>query len=153
MFDFPTRRDICLEGMKKAYDAGLYGNDPKVLDGSWRALFDDDAEGPTEGSTGPPGGQVANGEESNVDNVGIDSANRDVEDQKESLLPHEDDGTSVQPKRSNNNVIFQSIACVVIVLISMTAGYLVGQSRDRETVRDGFPCEFISTLSIKHTTY
>jgi hypothetical protein len=36
----------------------LYGNDPKVLDGSWRELFDDDAEGPTEGKQGPPGAMV-----------------------------------------------------------------------------------------------
>ncbi len=50
LFDFPTRRTICLEGMKKAYQVNLYGNDPRVLDGTWRALFDDDkAEGPTEG--------------------------------------------------------------------------------------------------------
>ncbi|KAH7082322.1 FAD binding domain of DNA photolyase-domain-containing protein [Paraphoma chrysanthemicola] len=58
MFDFPTRRDICLEGMKNAYHIGLYGNDPKVLDGSWRKLFEDGAEGPTEGTKGPPGAMV-----------------------------------------------------------------------------------------------
>ena len=46
--------------MKTAYQIGLYGNDPKVLDGTWRALFDDAAEGPTEGSTGPPGAMVEN---------------------------------------------------------------------------------------------
>lgn len=50
MFDFATRRSICLEGMKKAYQVGLYGNDPRVLDGTWRGLFPDDAEGPTEGN-------------------------------------------------------------------------------------------------------
>ncbi|KAJ9637242.1 hypothetical protein H2199_007528 [Coniosporium tulheliwenetii] len=49
MFEFAERRDVCLQAMKKAYDAGLYGNDPRVLDGSWRELFDDKAEGPTEG--------------------------------------------------------------------------------------------------------
>lgn len=51
MFDFGERRTICLDGMKKAYKIGLYGNDPKVIDGTWRALFDDNAEGPTEGKT------------------------------------------------------------------------------------------------------
>ena len=30
---------------------GLYGDDAKVIDGTWRKLFDDDAEGPTEGNT------------------------------------------------------------------------------------------------------
>jgi cryptochrome len=51
MFDFSERRTICLDGMKKAYNVGLYGNDPKVIDGTWRKLFDDTAEGPTEGNT------------------------------------------------------------------------------------------------------
>lgn len=50
MFDFNERRNVCMDGMKKAYTLGLYGNDPKVIDGTWRKLFDDDAEGPTEGS-------------------------------------------------------------------------------------------------------
>lgn len=58
MFDFAKRRDICLDGMKTAYHVGLYGNDPKVLDGSWRSLFEDGAEGPTEGNKGPPGAMV-----------------------------------------------------------------------------------------------
>jgi cryptochrome len=51
MFDFVERRTICLDGMKKAYKVGLYGNDPKVIDEMWRELFDDDAEGPTEGTS------------------------------------------------------------------------------------------------------
>ncbi|KAI8936662.1 hypothetical protein NX059_007059 [Plenodomus lindquistii] len=74
MFDFPTRRDVCLDGMKTAYHVGLYGNDPKVIDGSWRKLFRDNAEGPTKGSKGPSGAMVdhehADGHEENhpVDN-------------------------------------------------------------------------------------
>jgi deoxyribodipyrimidine photolyase len=58
MLDFGERREVCLQGMKNAYHVGLYGNDPKVLDGTWRDLFDNDAEGPTEGSKGPPGAMV-----------------------------------------------------------------------------------------------
>jgi cryptochrome len=49
MFDFSERRKICLDGIKKAYEVGLYGNDPDVIKGTWRRLFDDAAEGPTEG--------------------------------------------------------------------------------------------------------
>jgi cryptochrome len=45
MFDFAERRTICLDGMKKAYKVGLYGNDPKVIDGSWRTLFEDNGAG------------------------------------------------------------------------------------------------------------
>jgi deoxyribodipyrimidine photolyase len=67
MFDFAERREVCLKSMKNAYNVGLYGNDPKVLDGTWRKLFEDDAEGPTEGTKGPPGAMVehedADGEE------------------------------------------------------------------------------------------
>ncbi|KAK5109186.1 hypothetical protein LTR62_007271 [Meristemomyces frigidus] len=56
IFDFNTQRDICLDGMKNAYRIGLYGNSPKVLDGTWKELFADGAAGPTEGQRGGPGG-------------------------------------------------------------------------------------------------
>jgi cryptochrome len=49
MFDFSERRKICLDGIKKAYEVGLYVNDPDVIKGTWRRLFDDAAEDPTEG--------------------------------------------------------------------------------------------------------
>ncbi|TAQ87843.1 hypothetical protein B7494_g3824 [Chlorociboria aeruginascens] len=51
MFDFAERRQICLEEMKKAYKIGMYGDDPRVLDGSWRGLFDDPAGDLKEGRT------------------------------------------------------------------------------------------------------
>lgn len=60
MFDFAERRGICLEGMKKAYAVGLYGDDKRVIDGTWRALFPDEAEGPTEGQAFPDA-MVGNG--------------------------------------------------------------------------------------------
>ena len=56
MFDFNERREICIQGMKNAYSVGLYGNDRKVLDGSWKTAFADSAEGPTKGKDGGPGG-------------------------------------------------------------------------------------------------
>ena len=49
MFDFSERREICIQAMKNAYHIGLYGDHPKVKDGTWRELFDDEGEGPTEG--------------------------------------------------------------------------------------------------------
>jgi len=58
MFDFPTQREICINGLKQAYHVGLRGNSAKVLDGSWRELFDDDAEGPTNGVSGLPGAMI-----------------------------------------------------------------------------------------------
>ena len=39
MFDFNERRQICIDGMKHAYDVGLYGDSPKVKDGSWKKIF------------------------------------------------------------------------------------------------------------------
>lgn len=51
MFDFAGRRTVCLEGMKEAYKVGLYGDHEKVVDGTWRELFADGGEGPTEGKT------------------------------------------------------------------------------------------------------
>ncbi len=39
MFDFSERRRICLASMKQAYSIGLFGDDARVLDGSWRDLF------------------------------------------------------------------------------------------------------------------
>lgn len=74
MFEFKGRRDVCLKAMKKAYEVGLYGNDPRVLDGSWRALFDDEAEGPTEGREGPIGAMVGDGEAEHEEDVGDDEA-------------------------------------------------------------------------------
>ncbi|WPV23581.1 Cryptochrome-2 [Fulvia fulva] len=71
MFDFSTQRDICLQGMKNAYHVGLYGNSPKMLDGTWKELFEDDAEGPTEGGKGEPGG-LGKGEDGDGDGGGED---------------------------------------------------------------------------------
>ena len=51
MFDFNERRTICIDAMKSAYHVNLYGNDSKVKDGTWRELFPDEAEGPTEDKT------------------------------------------------------------------------------------------------------
>lgn len=58
MFDFNERRGICIEGVKNAYRVGLHGNDEAVKNGSWRKLFPDDAEGPTEGTGGVTKGKV-----------------------------------------------------------------------------------------------
>jgi cryptochrome len=69
MFDFNTQREICIQGMKNAYAVGLYGNDAKVLDGSWKQLFDDNAEGPTKGKKGGPGG-LASWEDAEGDEEG-----------------------------------------------------------------------------------
>ena len=58
MFDFAERREICMQGMKKAYAVKLYGADKEVLEGTWRKRFDDADEGPTEGKDGPPGAML-----------------------------------------------------------------------------------------------
>ncbi|KAL8397236.1 hypothetical protein RB594_004087 [Gaeumannomyces avenae] len=45
MFDFDERRRICMSSMNMAYDVGLKGDDPRVLDGSWRELFSEHGSG------------------------------------------------------------------------------------------------------------
>lgn len=44
MFNFDERRQICLDGMKHAYDVGLRGNDAKVKNGSWKSEFENSAK-------------------------------------------------------------------------------------------------------------
>ena len=39
MFDFNERREVCIQGMKNAYRVGMYGDDPRVKDGSWKKIF------------------------------------------------------------------------------------------------------------------
>lgn len=58
MFDFGQRREICIQGMKKAYAVNLRGADKQVLDGTWRKAYDDHDEGPTEGKSGLPGAMI-----------------------------------------------------------------------------------------------
>ena len=50
IFDFSERRAFCLDAMKKAYNINLYGNDPKVLDGSWKELFENKSTAPAKKS-------------------------------------------------------------------------------------------------------
>ncbi|KAG5920884.1 hypothetical protein E4U42_006036 [Claviceps africana] len=59
MFDFNERRSACLAAMKAAYAAGLYGNDGRVSDGSWRELFPDGQEGEVQGRFDSDGGENA----------------------------------------------------------------------------------------------
>ena len=76
MFDFDKRRGICIEGVKTAYRVGLYGDDPRVKDGTWRKLFDDNAEGPTEGTHGPTVEGQTNADGENGD--GVDTEKMDM---------------------------------------------------------------------------
>ncbi|KAL1296897.1 hypothetical protein AAFC00_004511 [Neodothiora populina] len=69
MFDFSERREICISGLKEAYAVGLHGDDSRVLDGSWKALFKDEGEGPTRGQKGGIGGDA--GEEDVDKSAGI----------------------------------------------------------------------------------
>lgn len=38
MFDFKERRQVCINKLKKAYDVGMYGDDEKVKDGTWKEV-------------------------------------------------------------------------------------------------------------------
>ena len=79
MFDFNAQREICIQGMKTAYAAGLYGNDERVLDGTWKKAFDDAGEGPTEGKEGGPGGLVTFDDADGMEEGGVGTPPRGVE--------------------------------------------------------------------------
>lgn len=82
MLDFGQRREVCIQAMKNAYHVGLYGNDAKVLDGSWRKLFDDKAEGPTEGKKGLPGAMVEHEDADGAEENGQEVKTKDAGDTK-----------------------------------------------------------------------
>lgn len=77
MFDFVKQRTICMDGMKRAYEAGLYGDHPKVIDGRWRDLFDDEGEGPTKGKSFE---DAMGNDAGSEDKIREDSENRDEDD-------------------------------------------------------------------------
>ncbi|KAK5102486.1 hypothetical protein LTR70_000342 [Exophiala xenobiotica] len=39
MFDFNEKRQFCLDKMKEAYDAHMYGDDMRVMSGEWKSMF------------------------------------------------------------------------------------------------------------------
>ncbi|KAK5937382.1 hypothetical protein PMZ80_010389 [Knufia obscura] len=39
MFDFNEKRQFCLDKMKEAYDAHMYGDDKRVMSGEWKKIF------------------------------------------------------------------------------------------------------------------
>lgn len=81
MFDFSERREVCIQGLKNAYAVGLRGNDKRVLDGTWRELFADSAEGPTQGKSGPTGAML--GDDDQVDDEDAPGAGNEDEDKAE----------------------------------------------------------------------
>ncbi|KAI4165262.1 MAG: hypothetical protein LQ342_001130 [Letrouitia transgressa] len=96
MFDFNERREVCIQGLKNAYHIGLHGADEQVKNGTWKRLFDDAAEGPTEGTKGPTKEEQANGRrEEDIDEFEMDFA----EDQNE----HEADGGGEETRNSGKN--------------------------------------------------
>ncbi|KAK5995718.1 Cryptochrome-2 [Cladobotryum mycophilum] len=74
MFDFNERRGICMSAMKKAYEVGLFGNNEKVLDGSWRELFPSPGQAEVMGEYESDDGRDADrgeGEPCTRDGVGV----------------------------------------------------------------------------------
>ena len=79
MFDFPQRRTICIEAIKNAYHVNLYGDNSGVLDGTWRSLFADDAEGPTEGVNDT---DAANGDSKVKKDVDMENGDQGVDEEE-----------------------------------------------------------------------
>ena len=99
MFDFNERRGVCIEGMKAAYSVGLKGDDKRVRDGTWRQLFRDDAEGPTEGRN------MSEAMKRNIKiKKGVDKKNLDMgvdEDEGEAAERGEGNGEDVTESKAN----------------------------------------------------
>ena len=96
MFDFNERRQICIDGVKQAYDMKLYGDDPRVLDGSWCKLFPDSAEGPTDGSGA--GGKRKRG-------TAKDGDDDDQNDEDKDGDENEDDGEDEEDVAEENDKV------------------------------------------------
>ncbi|KAI1384669.1 Cryptochrome/photolyase FAD-binding domain-containing protein [Hypoxylon trugodes] len=52
MFDFAERKSVCMSAMKRAYSIGLYGDDERVKNGTWKELFEKAGETEMEGIEG-----------------------------------------------------------------------------------------------------
>ncbi|KIE02973.1 cryptochrome-2, partial [Metarhizium majus ARSEF 297] len=85
MFDFGKRRETCINAMKIAYGVGLYGDDERVLDGSWRELF--------EGKGGEMMEMVASDDGENAD-----EGDEDVGDKRRRRKGEGGDGVKKQKK-------------------------------------------------------
>ncbi|OTB17965.1 hypothetical protein K445DRAFT_20430 [Daldinia sp. EC12] len=81
MFDFGQRRSVCIAAMKRAYSVGIYGNDDKVKDGTWKRLFEEAGETEMEGFGGSSSGKGQIDQASNQDGSGkgcLKHANQDI---------------------------------------------------------------------------
>ena len=97
MFDFDDRRKACIDAMKTAYHVNLHGDDPKVLDGSWKEIFGYRIEGETngvdvEGERSRKQAKADPGREMDDDKVAADGDNGWTQDaekevQSDKLLP------------------------------------------------------------------
>ena len=99
MFDFSERREVCIQGLKKAYHVGLHGDSREVLDGSWRALFPDAGEGPTEGDKGEPGGTIGS-EDVLVEENGTDDIKDEIKSEAGASKSRETNDASPRSTRS-----------------------------------------------------
>ncbi|KAF3930647.1 Cryptochrome-1 [Dactylella cylindrospora] len=80
MFDWKERREICLRGMKAAYEAGFYGSSEEVINGTANEVIKTRFGGDIGGSISSEGVQDKEGN----DEVGDDDASGSVETQKRS---------------------------------------------------------------------
>ncbi|KAK6952947.1 hypothetical protein Daesc_005244 [Daldinia eschscholtzii] len=70
MFDFGQRRSACIAAMKRAYSIGIYGNNDKAKDGTWKRLFEEAGETEMEGFGGSSSGKGQIDQASNQDESG-----------------------------------------------------------------------------------
>ena len=88
IFDFKKRREYCLAAMKEAYTVGLMGNDPCILDGTWKDSFGSDYE--------DSGDIVASDDGENADDNSDESAKGSITGKRKAP---KSDGTSKKQKK------------------------------------------------------
>lgn len=113
MLDFPERREACIQGMKQAYEVGLYGNHEKVLDGTWKEMFPDGGEGPTEGTKAGPGGMIGHedalGDEHVVDGARSPKVARRTVKKEVEISPRANRGHKREPTQDTLEHAFKKV--------------------------------------------
>lgn len=100
MFDFGARRTFCLAAMKKAYAAGLRGDDKRLADKSGREqLYADRVDPEMEGGHADSSDDGADADEADHAGTGRDGHGRKAEAQRKTARPSQGAGSSHGQKR------------------------------------------------------
>ena len=87
MFDFNQMRQYCLDKMKEAYDAHMYGDDEKVMNGEWKKMFNYSEGGKNKDETSGGGSRMKKRTRTPEGHEDDDGGHADVRDATEDDRP------------------------------------------------------------------